>query len=95
MNTTHRPYAHVRSLKAKLAAREHDLGGMVGKSFTFHSLIEGDEPPRRLYPDRDGMRCTVTGMSDDIVPCPLIVAFEDGFRGISEPRWLERRSHVG
>lgn len=42
---------------------------------------------RPLYPERIGAPCVVVSRRGS-GSCPIVVVFEDGFRGIAEDDWL-------
>ena len=88
MNPYQKPLEHMRMERERRAELERDLGAYVGRSFIFHGPADHDRAARRLYPERVGRRCLVAGVSQDRGRCPLLIVFQDGYRGIAEAEWL-------
>lgn len=58
-----------------VGAREADIPAQY---LGDHAARAGED---RLYPERNGMRCRIVSISAD-ESYPLVLEFEDGFRGI-------------
>ena len=66
------------------------LSGLVGLEVVYlgERDREGLLVRGALYPERVGRRCLVAGVSQDRGRCPLLIVFQDGYRGIAEAEWL-------
>ena len=83
-----KPFDQAQRERKRLAELSVHLSGMVGKTFVYRGPADDDRTSNRLYPERIGRRCTVLSISSDRVRSPLVIAFEDHFRGIAEPGHL-------
>lgn len=81
---------HVRAARTGETRLRASAGIRVGTRTEFlgEEIPQGRRGHGLLYPERIGAACQV--IADDGVgtPCPLVIVFADGFRGIAEPSWL-------
>lgn len=82
------PYPQLARERERVAEARRSLGAYVGRTFIYHGPADDDRVSVRLYPEHIGRACTVLAVTDERVRAPLLVVFDDGFRGISEPGWL-------
>ena len=76
---------HLRNVAAA-EARLELLGGLVDVPMVYLGTDRSD-----LYPERVGCSCRVVLVSETDHICPLVIEFQDSFRGIAEPEWLAER----